>query len=930
MPYTREVRHFSLASLLLTALLLVASTEARSQTRPDPPDPCVTGDCDSDAEAPYTKVGARLQMLRTVVESDGLDSTFFAGDTRPAGVGADSAGASLRFTEQLDADEIEAVERLGVRFRRDSDGNLSRVGAIYLADVDWSALDKLAAHPKLLRAESTWAPQIETPLDITSRKVGASVARKRPNYRLAGEGILFGDIDSGFDIFHPHLFRADGDWYAWVDVDQDDDFDPGTDGVDLDGDGSIDSEETLAVLDATVVSTRGRKNADNRLQADKDWLYVDVNGDGKRNVGTDEGFVERDPAYGEPIFVVDDVDRNGSLDPFEKIVQLDSSKYKKVVEGNDSYVRGKNLISIGKASARDASFHGTGVSSVLVGGQPRFHERVGLAPRADIIGYANNSDRGGGLGRFASQQNYLRDAIDSDVDVVVHEWTDLFSTPQDGSTNLENVMDEARRQGIVQVNPLGNMNLSKKHIERKLEPNKSLELTFHVGQGYRRGRRTYPYRRVWGALLWRTQQDPDFTLESPDGDTVVMKDDGQRKSLGKYDVVIRKQTSMRGTQHLLFAVAVSNRQDNLAEGDWKIKVSGADKTDTLIGRVVDRYSSWGVGIYWKNPTTDHGTLVYPSTADSAVGVAAYGGRHDRPRDGSGSREDELRNYSGRGPRIDGKRAVDIAAPDDPYVAFGVSTEYVERGVGRSWFRRFGGTSGAGPHVAAAAGLLKQANPTWEPDRIETRLFKTADNASLTPDKGETPNIFWGYGKVDLYEAVSDKDKALRGMPPRAALSAAQKKDEVVLDASMSTDPDSETSQLEYRFDYDYDGEWDTKWVGSPVVRLELSEYPSLSKYTARVDVRDELGNRDGDLGHLELEKFVQRDTGVGSDTGPDTGANGAKSDAGENLVWGGGDAGVSLTGNKSTGCSGCSSPGGPRPPWPLLILGLLLVVRRRR
>ncbi|MBK9260527.1 MAG: hypothetical protein IPM54_11950 [Polyangiaceae bacterium] len=45
-----------------------------------------------------------------------------------------------------------------------------------------------------------------------------------------------------------------------------------------------------------------------------DWLYADRNGSGAREFGPSAGFTEADPTFGEPLYVPDDVNRNGVLD----------------------------------------------------------------------------------------------------------------------------------------------------------------------------------------------------------------------------------------------------------------------------------------------------------------------------------------------------------------------------------------------------------------------------------------------------------------------------------------------------------------------------------------------------------------------------------------------------------------------------------------
>ena len=70
-----------------------------------------------------------------------------------------------------------------------------------------------------------------------------------------------------------------------------------------------------------------------------------------------------------------------------------------------------------------------------------------------------------------------------------------------------------------------------------------------------------------------------------------------------------------------------------------------------------------------------------------------------------------------------------------------------------------GTSMAGPHVVGAVALLWSADPTLvgDIDRTEQLLIDTAKpytgNTSVGCFEGDVPNAAFGYGLVDVYEAV---------------------------------------------------------------------------------------------------------------------------------------------------------------------------------
>ncbi len=69
-----------------------------------------------------------------------------------------------------------------------------------------------------------------------------------------------------------------------------------------------------------------------------------------------------------------------------------------------------------------------------------------------------------------------------------------------------------------------------------------------------------------------------------------------------------------------------------------------------------------------------------------------------------------------------------------------------------------GTSMAGPHVAGAVALLWSADPTLigDIDRTEQLLIDTANLYTGNRDgcfEGTKPNVAFGYGVLDVYEAV---------------------------------------------------------------------------------------------------------------------------------------------------------------------------------
>lgn len=107
-----------------------------------------------------------------------------------------------------------------------------------------------------------------------------------------------------------------------------------------------------------------------------------------------------------------------------------------------------------------------------------------------------------------------------------------------------------------------------------------------------------------------------------------------------------------------------------------------------------------------------GSITEPATSPYAMAVGAV-----CVNDGS------LEPYSSQGPTIDGRTKPDIAAFD------GVSTTtFGSETPGAGCQNGFRGTSGAAPHVAGAAALVKSANPSFDAAQIEDYLESHATPA----------------------------------------------------------------------------------------------------------------------------------------------------------------------------------------------------------
>ncbi len=773
----------------------------------------------------------------------------------PPGI-ADSKGfvASLQFGRELDALTLRGLEMGGVEFARvvSSEG-VDHVGPFYPAWVPWTSLEWLRAFPGMVQIGCEPLHKPLRPLDVTRPLTGApelSQLLALTKGQAPGLGIDIGDIDSGIDVFHPSFFNADGGYFAWLDIQGDGTVAFGTDAVDLNGDGQAGSGEILRLFDTGLVNIYDQVNGwaevngNGVFDVGYDILYVDVNGNGQRDYGVNAGFSDSTPGFGEPMFVVDDVNGNNKLDPEEKLVMLGSSKIAKLWVGKTPYVRGEGLSKVysletfgSDESGYPTALHGTGVGGILVAGNPGLQRFVGMAPAANLHMYDNTHDDQSTWYDNSTLEKLVWAKTDG-VDIMLYEFSMWGMEFMDGSSNLEKAMDQIfDKNGILNVVPAGNLGGAGKHMMTDVGPT-GLNLAVDLPSewpGY-----GYPLETP-GLIIsfyWKGEVDDlSLTLTPPGGSAVAVPANAPQSGIAlPGDQTLYSYALKSGVGFTLQMIFIyDNAQKAVPSGTWQVGVDNNKGAVVPVhGFLMDYVAGWARTVTWKQFESDDTTLCHPSTAESAITVAAYAGQFGMP-----SELGKLRDYSSRGPRMDGVMGTDIGAPDDPYSA------YPEMEMGwagesnllRGSYSVFGGTSGAGPHVAGTLALLLQAHPEMDAKGWRKALL---DGVLVEDHMGAVPNKNWGHGKLNIYRSVTGQWPAPANHNPVASAKVLWREALYAgISAAESSDLDGDT--LEYRFDFNYDGKWDTPWSGVP----EL-EYGAKQPGQVRIKVvaRDPAGAQD--------------------------------------------------------------------------------------
>lgn len=682
---------------------------------------------------------------------------------------------------KLDARLEQRLFDKGLQLLSGRNGLLGRPSAVP-AELEVASLQAVLADPAIraLRLDGSVA-RFPAPLDHTPGMVGADLLRGHEGVDglgITGKGMIVCDVDSGVDVFHPLFFQADGGLFEWTDENQNGVLDTGGDSIHYQG-----QTFTLRALNGVVSGYADEipmfDTQLSMLDLRYDYFYADLNTDMRRNFGRGEGFDDQSPSLGEPLFVADDVNNNGHVDVGEKIALLKTSKIRAFRYGEATFRRGENLID---APWTNEMQHGNGAAGILLGGQVGLGKLVGIAPDAELVMATHPS-----AGHEFALTSFC---LDEGARVVLHEYAPWVTHALDGSSDVETLIDESTLAGVSHVNPAGNLSGSRKGYKALLPAQAQSTVEIEVP--------AHGATTMIASFLWREEErELAFELQSPDGESLALAQDGSSVLWGGRVVQAVQETSSRGTQRLDVYVWGDSQ---LTSGRWQVKVSELSSESaapfTLFGFVYDNVSGWNEGIHFPEASSEEHLIGWPATADNGLAVAAFrGSAYGDDGLNVGARS----AYSGRGRRIDDQRVLWLSAPDNPIVP----GRFEDRPLS---YIIYGGTSGASPHVAGAAALMFSQDPSLNGLDVKQRLALTARGDAHT---GVLPNEDFGHGKLDVF-------KALQGVAAQPGTAPRVKELEYVAEVGgpqsitvLIDDLEHDLASLRVEADTDYDGSFET-------------------------------------------------------------------------------------------------------------------------
>lgn len=605
-----------------------------------------------------------------------------------------------------------------------------------------------------------------------------------------GEHRIIGLIDEDFDLCNPGMFRADAGAWAWIDVDNNGRLDPGVDQVDI-GSGAV----VLSSLDVAVyvptgifgtdVADLNRASFDGKFQPNFDWLFLDLNRNGVRDCGAVGGFSDLDPALGEPLFILDDLNGDGVGSLNEHLLRLGSSRVLAFRRGSDEFYRGKNL-AIAASMSAERTFHGTAMAN-LVGMGPDVPGRtIGAAWMADLVLVAALDELAVYTGAmWAERQN---------ADVVLFGSTRWALEPLDGSSPLEVLVDQLSDHGVVVVAPTGNLGLGIRHTSVNVSVGESVCVPVVEN---------LPVSERYLTVSWRDPSfNPMFVVRFPNlnGDFMVPQNGISTTVSDAFLKFTGLVTTTTKSTHVFSMVAATIGRPGERSSGFTVCVRGSG--EQLVSTHWTLADNAGAGVqegslfpeeWWDGSTT----LTSPASADSAIAVGAVGGRYVHP---DGSVPGHLRPYSSRGPRIDDKPQVTVVAPDDLLVSTTGPSPFGELRSG-DWVV-FGGTSAASAYVAGRMVLLRQLFPEMTAFQMKERLFGTATYDEL--QQYDEPSI--GGGVANFLRAGSyGGDSSAKPVQIEVFPWIIDGNTAIVVN---QTDGETPTTGWRFWWDDQYDGIWD--------------------------------------------------------------------------------------------------------------------------
>ncbi len=459
----------------------------------------------------------------------------------------------------------------------------------------------------------------------------------------------------------------------------------------------------------------------------------------------------------------------------------------------DSAAIAAAIADAGGCIERDLAGHGTHVAGIAAGDGSAgatagsgFRPFAGVAPEADLLIVK------GGNGFFLEQDiisglKWIKDrAQERGRPAAVNLSLGGQSGPRDGTRVYEQILDSLSGPGFIVAVAAGNEgdnqntvpSIEPHRFHARLVPaNGALKSATLVVPGYQPS--TQPCADFAVLEMWYGGADSlEVVVTRPDGTTFGVQpgDTASDNALsgGVYiDNASEGLDPANGDRQAFVEISGCGAGSGSPRaGGWGIGVralrapSGEAADMWILGSALGISSSARGGQGFDNRST----VGSPGTAREAVTVGSFVSRICFPSIVGGDACStvsapigDIADYSSTGPTRDGRLKPEIAAPGSLILSsLSRNANFPQIQITPdNAHAALQGTSMATPHVTGALAILMQVDPSLTPDEAKAVFSRSArrdafvQNSHVDGDPGGVPNFNWGWGKLDVQNALAD-------------------------------------------------------------------------------------------------------------------------------------------------------------------------------
>jgi subtilisin family serine protease len=446
----------------------------------------------------------------------------------------------------------------------------------------------------------------------------------------------------------------------------------------------------------------------------------------------------------------------------------------------------------GNVNQNDVSGHGSHVAGIAAGDgstNSTIGVFAGVAPGADLVIVKATRDQAGAEFLSTDQIKALT-FIDSVAAFLNQPYVANLSLgghngAHDGTSVVERFIDSlvgAGKPGKVVVTVAGNDGDADIHAAITFSASSNANMSFQVDSYFPQigAGNDMIVLSGWyngGASIGVTLISPSGTRYGPVLPSNIFDQKTDNGSIyiwnGYYDNGSSYQNGLNpfnGDREFYVQIYDEEQDKRPASGEWRIEYTGT-------GATVDVWiASATMGVNFVNGKSDVGKISIPGTARNAITAAAYiskknwydlDGNHltfdsENQRD-----KGDISDFSSPGPvRKGGYQKPDIAAPgqiiastyssqalpSSPHSIFAqTDPRYPNALINQDGDHGMNsGTSMAAPHVTGAVALILEQSPNLTALQIREMLVKSTRTDEYV---GSTPNNSWGWGKLDVFNAL---------------------------------------------------------------------------------------------------------------------------------------------------------------------------------